>query len=232
MKRDPEFGAQVRSLEEYFELTPLQAIYQAANDNWRAATWLLERKFPKRYTRPRPSSGLGKPQARQLLLQVLQIVEEELIDPAGRARIERRIRAAFEYAAHVYCEPNRNPRGLNQAIALFEQIAGQGDVCTRLGISMQALIEGLTDVSGASAAPAPPISVLSPSAASDVRTDDKTRDFCHAKLEENTVKLDAADENRRTKPPAFVQKIEKHPLLDKTTLNSDKTAVHRPAVNL
>lgn len=96
MKRDPEFGAEVRRSEKFAQINPLRALQRVIHHNWRAAAWLLERLFPERFARRPQASAFGARQARQLLNEVLQIMNAELYDTAQRDRIDGRIRAAFE----------------------------------------------------------------------------------------------------------------------------------------
>ena len=121
MRRNPEFGDEVRRNENFAQINPLSALQRAVHHNWRAAAWLLERLFPDRFARKPRTSAFGKRQVRQLLDEVLQIVRDDLIDTSHRERIDGRIRAAFEYRMHVYCKPKRSSVGLRQAIEWIER---------------------------------------------------------------------------------------------------------------
>ncbi len=134
MKRDPDFGNELRRSEKYAQLNPLGAIQHAIRRNWRAAAWLLERLFPERFARQPQTSALGARQARQLLNEVLHIVQAEVIDAAQRGRVDGRIRAAFEYRIHVYCSRKRSKAGLNRAIEWFVRKDEQHDPLADLGL--------------------------------------------------------------------------------------------------
>jgi hypothetical protein len=121
MKRDPHFAREVRRSEIFSLQNPLGALQHALHRNWRTAAWLLERLFPERFAHRPQTTAFGKCQARQLLNEVLRIVDAEVIDLPQRDCIHGRIRATFEYFTHVYCEPKRTKANLRQAIALFEK---------------------------------------------------------------------------------------------------------------
>jgi hypothetical protein len=121
MKRDQDFARAVRRSEIFSLQNPLGALQHALHRNWRAATWLLERLFPERFGRRPQTTAFGKRQARQLLNEVLRIVDAEVIDTPQRDCINGRIRATFEYFTHVYCEPKRSKAALRQAIKIFEK---------------------------------------------------------------------------------------------------------------
>ena len=50
-RRDAEFAAALWEAEAYSEVEPLSRIVNAGKRSWRAAAWLLERKFPERYSK-------------------------------------------------------------------------------------------------------------------------------------------------------------------------------------
>jgi hypothetical protein len=127
MKRDPDFAFDLEFSEKKAPLNPMKALYEIAQENWRAAAWLLERLFPERFGRRPQTSALGKRQARQLLNEVLQIIDADVIDPAQRDRVSGRIRATFEYLTHVYCERKRSRNGLHKAIEFFDQMEKHRD---------------------------------------------------------------------------------------------------------
>jgi len=121
MKRDPGFGSEVRRSEKFAQVNPLQAMQRAVHHNWRAAAWLLERMFPERFAKRPAASAIGAKQARQLLNDVLEIVNAEIHDTGQRGRIDARIRAAFEYRIQVYCARKRSSAGLRRATEWFEK---------------------------------------------------------------------------------------------------------------
>jgi hypothetical protein len=127
MKRDPSLADVVRSSQNVALLNSLRTVLHACQDDWRAAKWLLERQFPELFAGRGQNSALGKRQIRQLLHEVLQIVNDEAIDANQRERLNGRIRVAFEYLTHVYCAPNRSTAGLRRATELFQQKDKQND---------------------------------------------------------------------------------------------------------
>jgi hypothetical protein len=54
--RNPEFYEQLRSAELAAQVSPLHALRKAANTNWRAAAWFLERTQPQAFGQRRPKS--------------------------------------------------------------------------------------------------------------------------------------------------------------------------------
>lgn len=95
-ERNADFGEQLRRSEMYAELSPLRSMQQAIGTHWRAAAWFLERAYPHRFGRRDPAT-FNSQQARRLLTEVLDIVASEMPDSFARDRIERRLRATFEY---------------------------------------------------------------------------------------------------------------------------------------
>jgi hypothetical protein len=75
-RRNPEFGARIRQAALQAKLRPLQAIKQAADKNWRAAAWMLDRQNPKR-TRRRPYYMTMR-QMGKLMSRIDAILAEEL----------------------------------------------------------------------------------------------------------------------------------------------------------
>jgi hypothetical protein len=128
MKRDPSFARAVRRSEIFSLQNPLSALQHALHKNWRVAAWLLERLFPERFARRPQTTAFGKRQARQLLNEVLRIVDAEVIDEPQRDCINGRIRATFEYFTHVYCARKRSKADLRRAIELFEKNDAQRDL--------------------------------------------------------------------------------------------------------
>ena len=134
MKRDPEFGAEVRRSEKFAQINPLRALQRMIHHNWRVAAWLLERLFPERFGRRPQANAFGARQARQLLNEVLQTVHAEVYDTAQRDRIDGRIRAAFEYRIQVYCTRKRSSAGLRQATEWFNLKEASPDPLADFGL--------------------------------------------------------------------------------------------------
>jgi hypothetical protein len=90
--RDPAFHQQLCHAESQYEIVYLQRIQEAAKEgkHWRAAAWVLERRFPDRYGRRRPGTVTVE-QITDLLAQFGQILFEEIPDPVDRARALARL---------------------------------------------------------------------------------------------------------------------------------------------
>jgi hypothetical protein len=58
-KRDAAFAADVQSAEAGLELGLLAQVRLGAQKDWRAAAWLLERRFPDRWARPEVRGDLA-----------------------------------------------------------------------------------------------------------------------------------------------------------------------------
>jgi hypothetical protein len=119
-QRNPEFAEQLRYSYLNSRLQPLQNVRAAGGDDWRAAAWMLERTEPECFARGN-SATFDTKQLRQLLHEVLQIIDNEAVDPTQHERITNGVRACFEYRARVAGDRRRTKRGLRQAIELFEQ---------------------------------------------------------------------------------------------------------------
>ena len=70
--RSAEFNDQLRRAEMVAQLSPLRAMQQVASTHWRAAAWMLERAYPKRFARRDPAAFNSR-QARKLMKDVLGI---------------------------------------------------------------------------------------------------------------------------------------------------------------
>lgn len=51
VQADPQLAADLKKANSAFELRHVRNIQTMATDDWKASAWLLERKFPKRYSR-------------------------------------------------------------------------------------------------------------------------------------------------------------------------------------
>jgi hypothetical protein len=51
VQADPQLSAHLKKANSDFELRHVRNIQTMATDDWKASAWLLERKFPKRYSR-------------------------------------------------------------------------------------------------------------------------------------------------------------------------------------
>jgi hypothetical protein len=92
-KRDPAFRLQLRQAEGRMEVLLLKFIADAAQNksNWRAATWVLERKFPQRYGR-RPPGVATVEQISRVLARFAELIAAEIPDAALRCQILKRLK--------------------------------------------------------------------------------------------------------------------------------------------
>ena len=107
--RDPAFAQQLASAETAAGFAPLRALRVAANNNWRAAAWLLERTFPERFARRNPES-LSPSEVRTLLDEVANIMADECTDDTQLKRMCERLdelqKARFgEYRSALQGDP-------------------------------------------------------------------------------------------------------------------------------
>ncbi len=87
--RDPEFAAQLAQAEAHLEVELLANLRRAAKNDrhWRAAAWLLERKYPHNY--PSPHRHLYTPdQVTQLFIAALDSLAPHLPPPHRELAIQ------------------------------------------------------------------------------------------------------------------------------------------------
>ena len=91
-ERDPEFRDQLMQAEGQHELLYLRNIQAAAKREqyWRAAAWMLERRYPERYAQLRPGTVTVQ-QIIELLAQFAEIVVQELPDGKDQQRVLARL---------------------------------------------------------------------------------------------------------------------------------------------
>ncbi len=79
VQRDPEFAAELAEAESRLETHLLESVRNAAKNDryWRAASWLLERKYPIDY-KPRDPKLYTSDQVTQLINAVFNALREEL----------------------------------------------------------------------------------------------------------------------------------------------------------
>lgn len=83
--RDPEFAEQISQADSRNEYEFLKSIRRAAQHEkyWRAAAWVLERRFPNDYGRRGPEV-ITVDQIAELLIHFTEIITEEI--PVGKMR--------------------------------------------------------------------------------------------------------------------------------------------------
>jgi hypothetical protein len=133
--RNEEFRRQLRGAEVQIQLSPLNALRQAAGTHWRAAAWLLERLQPERFG-ARRSSTCSPKDLLEVVDAVLESAVEEIANPDERDRVCRRLEAAayrstrsLTAAQHARLDPSAGPfdplksaedRGVDQLLAELE----------------------------------------------------------------------------------------------------------------
>lgn len=89
-RRNPNFDTELRRASLTAELSPLQALREAARKYWRAAAWLLERLDPERFGKPNPR--YIKPEQLEAFSSIImQIISREVENPQERQRIYDKI---------------------------------------------------------------------------------------------------------------------------------------------
>lgn len=94
---DRDFARHLRQAEGRAEVLQLKNITDAAQNKqyWRAAAWMLERKFPQRYA-PRPSEAVTLEQFTQILDSFVDLIVAEISDAPLRQRILDRLKQVAE----------------------------------------------------------------------------------------------------------------------------------------
>lgn len=92
--RDAAFGEAMARAESQSEISCLTNVRKAAKKEqyWRAAAWVLERRYPEEYALRRPGTVTPE-QMIDVLKQVADILMDETEDPRLRQRIRRRVNA-------------------------------------------------------------------------------------------------------------------------------------------
>jgi hypothetical protein len=89
-RRNPEFDRDLRRACFSAELSPLQAVREAARKYWRAGAWLLERLDPQRFGKQNPRHVT--PEQLQAFSSIItEIVSREVANPQERQRIYDKI---------------------------------------------------------------------------------------------------------------------------------------------
>jgi len=107
--RDPHFGSALARAESQSEISCLTNVRKAGKKEqyWRAAAWVLERRYPEEYALRKPGTVTVQ-QLIDVLKQVADILMDETKDPKVRQRIRRRVHAlgqGFCAVAGVELEP-------------------------------------------------------------------------------------------------------------------------------
>src|SRR5262249_43107882 len=105
-----EFWDRYRKAELDSAISPLQTIKQAAASNWRAATWLLERKLPQNFA-PTHRSMIDPNDVGAIFDRVFMEINRSLPPhPNIRRRIVRRIKRIALIAVHESTTKRKSPK--------------------------------------------------------------------------------------------------------------------------
>jgi hypothetical protein len=97
--RNPDFNDRLRRASLAAELTPLNAVREAAKKYWRAGAWLLERLDAQRYGKQ--NVRLLKPeQFADLSDALIDVIKDEIKDKGVLQRIAKRFENLAKFAEH------------------------------------------------------------------------------------------------------------------------------------
>jgi hypothetical protein len=119
-ERNEPFDQELREAESAARMEPVKAMRQAMHAHWRAAAWMLERTQPEVYGRNQ-KSGMGRRELQALSRDILDIIRQEVLDPLVYDQLEKRIRAAINYAMRHAWDRNRTGEKLAVAMKYFER---------------------------------------------------------------------------------------------------------------
>lgn len=94
-QRDEAFARQLQEAETACQLAPLRMVRQAAETQWRAAAWLLERTCPERFAR-RSADAVTPGELEDLLEKTASILVDECYDQPHRQHVVQRLRELQE----------------------------------------------------------------------------------------------------------------------------------------
>ena len=92
--RDPAFAESIAKAESESEILCLNSVKEAGMEKryWRAAAWLLERRYPEDYA-ARPPATVPMSQLPDLVQEIADLLMDETMDLEVRKRIRRRVTA-------------------------------------------------------------------------------------------------------------------------------------------
>lgn len=118
-RRDEAFRTQLARAKAVRQLAPLQMMRQSAQNNWRAAAWLLERADPEQFGKRRPNAFAAK-ELRALARDLLDIFDQALDQRHSRAEVTERMQATINYAMRHAWDRRRTGKSLRRAMSLFD----------------------------------------------------------------------------------------------------------------
>jgi hypothetical protein len=90
--RNPRFGHRLDRARVARDLGPVHIVQEAAETDWRAAAWFLERTQPERFSK-RPPNMVSEQELVSLLFRVQEAATEEFDDPEALGRFAGRLAA-------------------------------------------------------------------------------------------------------------------------------------------
>jgi hypothetical protein len=109
IRRDKEFWDSFRKAELASTITPLQTIKAAASTNWRAATWLLERKLPQNFAAAHRDM-IDPHDLGQIFDRFFDELRRSTPNEKIRRRIMKRIERTTMVAVHESTTKRKSPR--------------------------------------------------------------------------------------------------------------------------
>lgn len=146
-KRDREFRERMGRAKVSLQLGPLQLMRQAAQNNWRAAAWMLERSDPAQFGRRRERS-IGAKELRALARDLVEIFNDEIDHPLLRERVATRVRAAVNYALRHAWDTHRSGSQLRQAMEYFDKRSPQRDPWDEMEYALNKLAAEAAELTG------------------------------------------------------------------------------------
>jgi hypothetical protein len=89
--RDPAFAEALAQAEAKSEMRHLALLKKAAQKDWRASAWALERLYPNQYAR-RSAETLTSQQVTEVVRQFAEAIVDHIDDPKIRGAVQRRLK--------------------------------------------------------------------------------------------------------------------------------------------
>jgi hypothetical protein len=110
--RDPQFAAELARAEQALEISLLHSIQAAAKNgkNWRAATWLLERRNPEEFATRDPDL-LTDQQVADIIAHMIHTIHDDLTEESYRRafqKLDELLSNINSIKAPILVEPNPN----------------------------------------------------------------------------------------------------------------------------
>lgn len=143
-RRDGAFREQLRRAKATNCLSPLQAMRQSLQTNWRAAAWLLERTDPEQYGR-KYRHAFGRRELNALARDLIAIVKDEVDHPIQRERAIERMQATINYAMRHAWDGQRSGKALRQAMDYFAKMNDSANDWPEFDFGLDSSVENSFD---------------------------------------------------------------------------------------